>query len=240
MTKRRNINPMLLMFILLMIARMFRSNMSDPIGWITTHIIMMPAIITGLSLHEFGHAIVSTKLGDPTPRIQGRVTINPMSHVDPMGLLCLIFAGFGWGIPVEINPSYYKHRRRDEALTAIAGVTMNFLIALVSTIIVKILISLSPYGVVQSSIGGIVLEILQYMISINIVLLVFNLLPVPPLDGFNLLTQIFNLRKYSWYEQVYRNGGLILLLLILFGGTSYILTPCVGFIYNIFMKILTF
>ena len=212
--------------------------MSDPIGWITTHIIMMPAIIMGLSLHEYGHAFVSDKLGDPTPRNQGRVTINPMSHVDPMGLLCLIFAGFGWGVPVEINPGYYKNRRRDEALTAIAGVTMNFIIALASTLIAKVLLEFGPYSFMQSSIGGIVLEVLQYMISINIVLMVFNLLPVPPLDGFNLLTQLFNLRKYSWYPMVYRNGGLILLLLILVGGTSFILTPCVSFIYNIFIKIL--
>ncbi len=235
---RRNANPMIMMVILLIIMRMLRGGISDPIGWVTTHLLMMPAIIIGLSLHEFGHAIVSDRLGDPTPKNQGRVTINPLSHVDPMGLLCLIFAGFGWGIPVQVNPSYYKHRRRDEALVAVAGVTMNFTIALVSTLILKLLISFGSNPFLYSTVGGVIVDILQYMISINIVLMVFNLLPIPPLDGFNILTQIFNLSKYSWYHELYSKGGIILILLILFGGTSLILSPAVNFLYGFFIKIL--
>ena len=234
--KKITINPMVMMMILLIIMRMLRRGISDPITWITSHLIMLPAILVGLSFHEFGHAIVSDKLGDPTPRSQGRVTLSPLSHIDPIGLVCLLFAGFGWGIPVQINPGYYKKRRRDEALTAIAGVSMNLLIALVSALILKLFFSLSSDSFIYSSAGSVLVEMLQYMMSINIVLMVFNLLPVPPLDGFNLITQIFDLRKYSWYNVLYSNGGIILILLIIFGGTSLILSPAVNFFYSLLFK----
>lgn len=239
MKRKINISPMLMIIILLVISRLVRGGMSDPVGWITDHLIMLPAILTGLSLHEFGHAFVSDRLGDPTPRNQGRVTINPMAHVDPIGLLCLLFAGFGWGIPVQINPGYYKHRRRDEALTAVAGVTMNLLLALIATVILRFIISISNSDFLYSTAGEVIGEMLQYMISINIVLMVFNLLPIPPLDGFNLVTQIFNLGKYQWYSTLYNNGSIILLILILFGGTSLILSPAVNFIYGLMLKLLT-
>ena len=98
---------------------------------ILTKLLMLPGIIIGLSFHEFAHAWMSDKLGDPTPRRQGRVTINPMAHIDPIGFLALLLVGFGWGKPVQIDPGYYKHRRRDEFLVGIAGVTMNLLIAVI-------------------------------------------------------------------------------------------------------------
>ena len=225
-------------FLLILALRLIRGGISNPTDWIINHLLMMPAILVGLSLHEFGHAFVSDKLGDPTPRSQGRVTIDPRAHVDPMGLICLLFAGFGWGNPVQVNPSYYKHRRRDESLVAIAGVTMNLLIALTSTLITKAILELAPDSFLYSTAGGVVVDMLRYLISINIVLMVFNLLPVPPLDGFNLITQIFNLSQYSWYRELYSKGGLILLLIILLGGTSYILSPAVNFFYGIAIKIL--
>ena len=96
---------------------------------ILTKILMLPGIIIGLSFHEFAHAWVSDKLGDPTPRRQGRVTINPLAHIDWIGFLALLLVGFGWGKPVQIDPGYYKNRRRDEFLVSIAGVTMNLILA---------------------------------------------------------------------------------------------------------------
>lgn len=239
MKNRLEINPMIMMIILLVIMRFVRGGMGDPTTWIINHLLMLPGILIGLSLHEFGHAIVSDKLGDPTPRNQGRVTINPIAHIDPMGLICLVFAGFGWGIPVQVNPSYYKHRRRDEALVAIAGVTVNLIIAVVSTLILKAIISFGSNGFLFSTVGEVVVDIFQYMISINIVLMVFNLLPIPPLDGFNLITQIFDLSKYSWYYPLQSRGSLILIVLILFGGTSFILSPIVNFFYSLLINLLT-
>jgi len=236
--RKLNISPMLMMLILLIVTRFIRNGMTDPMEWISDRLVMLPAILVGLSLHEFGHAIVSDKLGDPTPRLQGRVTISPLAHVDPMGLLCLIFAGFGWGRPVQIDPTYYKHRRRDEAMTAVAGVTMNLIIAIISTLIIKMIVQMAP-TFLDSTVGEVIIEILQYMIYINIVLMFFNLIPVPPLDGFNIITQIFDLRKYSWYYTFSSYGGIILLLIVLFGGTSYILGPLVRSLYNICISFIT-
>lgn len=229
----RKLSPMVLLIILLLLSRFIRGGISDPMEWIVNRLIMLPGIITGLSLHEFGHAIVSTKLGDPTPKSQGRVTINPLAHVDPIGLFTLLFAGFGWGVPVQINPSYYKHRRLDEALVAVAGVTMNLIIVIVTTIILKILVGASSGEFLSSTLGETVFEILQYVLLINTVLMFFNLLPVPPLDGFNLLTQIFNLSKYSWYRPLYQNGFLILLAMIMLNITGAILNPLVNGVYGI-------
>ena len=107
---------------------------------ILTKLLMLPGIIIGLSFHEFAHAWMSDKLGDPTPRRQGRVTINPMAHIDPIGFLALLLVGFGWGKPVQIDPGYYKHRRRDEFLVGIAGVTMNLLLAIAFSIPARALI----------------------------------------------------------------------------------------------------
>ena len=229
-------SPMMIMILLLMASRVLRGGMGDPVDWIVSKLIMMPAILIGLSLHEFGHAFVSDKLGDPTPKSQGRVTVNPLSHIDPMGLICLIVAGFGWGVPVQVNPSYYKNRRRDEALTAVAGVSMNLLIALISIIVTKLIISFAPNAFLYSTVGGVVVEVLQYMIYINFILMVFNLLPIPPLDGFNIATQIFNLQQYDWYYKIYNMGGLILLAVILLGGTSFVLGPIVSTLYNLALK----
>ena len=227
------LNPIILMVILMVAMRFMRGGISDPLEWFIDKLLLLPGIIIGLSLHEFGHAIVSTKLGDPTPKAQGRVTLNPLAHIDPMGMLALFFAGFGWGVPVQINPSYYKHRRRDEALVAVAGVTMNLVIVVLTTIILRFIVHLAPNGLLLGTTGGVILEILENIIVINIVLMFFNLLPVPPLDGFNIITQIFNLSKYQWYGPLYRNGFMILILLIVFNITGFILNPLVSGVFKI-------
>lgn len=230
---KRKLSPMVLLIILFFISRLIRGGLGDPLGWIIDRLLMMPGIILGLSLHEFGHAIVSTKLGDPTPRSQGRVTVNPLAHVDPVGLMALIFAGFGWGIPVQINPSYYKHRRRDEALVAVAGVTMNLVIVILTTLVLKFIVMIASRTFFATTIGDVISEILLNIIWINSVLMFFNLFPIPPLDGFNLLTQIFDLTKYSWYRTLYQNGFLVLLILIMFNVTGAILNPLVNGVYGL-------
>ena len=108
---------------------------------IMTKLLMLPGIIMALSFHEFAHAWVSDKLGDPTPRRQGRVTLNPLAHIDWIGFLTLVLVGFGWGKPVQIDPSYYKNRRRDEFFVAIAGVTMNLILAVIQMGLSAVLVS---------------------------------------------------------------------------------------------------
>ena len=196
---------------------------------ILTKILMLPGIIIGLSFHEFAHAWVSDKLGDPTPRRQGRVTINPLAHIDWMGFLALLLVGFGWGKPVQIDPGYYKHRRRDEFLVGIAGVTMNLLLAVIFAIPARAMVRMFSGAVASDLVYNIYLMIL-YIVSINVVLMVFNLIPCPPLDGWGILTQIFRLDRYSWWYKVYQYGTWILLALIVFNVTDLILTPLVSLI----------
>lgn len=231
-------SPVLVLLLVLIILRMV-TNPSISIGeWFMDKILILPGIIIGLSFHEFAHGAVSNALGDPTPKQQGRLTVNPAAHIDPFGFICLLLAGFGWGIPVEINPGYYKKRRLGEILVSLAGVAMNFLIAIVFALIMKGLLVWQP-AFVLSDLGEIVFDILSGVVSINVILMIFNLLPVPPLDGFSIVTEIFNLRRYSWYYEVYDKGFLILLALIIFNVTDFVLLPCVSFmlqwIYSVFV-----
>ena len=199
---------------------------------ILTKLLMLPGIIIGLSFHEFAHAWVSDKLGDPTPRRQGRVTVNPMAHIDPIGFLALLLVGFGWGKPVQIDPGYYKHRRRDEFLVGIAGVTMNLLIAIIFSIPAKMMLKAFS-GAPASDLVYNTYSIIFYIVTINIVLMIFNLIPCPPLDGWGIITQLFRLDRYSWWYTVYRYGTWILLALIVFNVTDLIITPLVSMIVGV-------
>jgi len=190
-------------------------------------ILTLPGIIVALSLHEFAHAWMSNKMGDPTPRNQGRLTINPLAHIDPLGFLALIICGFGWGKPVEINPAYYKNRRRDEIFVGLAGVSMNLIIAILFSFPTKWIYS--AYISSGSALMETIFYIFYYTVMINLCLMIFNLIPVPPLDGWDVVNQITNLQKYSWYWNVYRYGSYILIALILFNVTDLVLMPCINF-----------
>lgn len=201
---------------------------------ILTKILMLPGIIIGLSFHEFAHAWVSDRLGDPTPRRQGRVTINPLAHIDWIGFIMLLLVGFGWGKPVQIDPSYYKNRRRDEFLVGIAGVTMNLILAVLFSLPAKAMIKAFS-GVAVSDLIHSIYLILFYTVMINLVLMIFNLIPCPPLDGWGIVTQIFRLDRYSWWYKVYQYGTYILLGLIILNITDMIITPMVSAMLNILL-----
>ena len=234
--RRNPMLPIILIFAMLAINSLLRGGYSNPMDWIMEKLMILPGILIGLSFHEFGHAYVSTKLGDPTPKLQGRVTINPLAHIDPVGMVCLLFCGFGWGIPVQINPTYYKNRRRDEILVGFAGVAMNLILAIVFSLLVRV--GTMSYQVIGAEAGSILTQILVNVVAINVVLMVFNLLPVPPLDGFGIVTNLFHLEKYSWYQQYYQWGYFILIFLVLLGVVSAILGPVTSFIMKLLMPLM--
>ena len=229
----RNVNPAIIILLVIMCGNRIMSGGS--IGdWIYDTLISLPGIILALTFHEAAHGYASYWLGDPTPKIQGRLSLNPAHHIDPVGFVTLLLFGFGWGQPVQINPGYYKHRRRDEFIVAIAGVATNLVLAIITSFIIKGLLN----GMTESfyyGIGGILLDILLYVFSINIVLMAFNLLPVPPLDGFGIVTQIFNLQKYDWYWKFHQHGFAILMLLIIFNITDRIIGPGSSFFFNLLL-----
>ena len=196
------------------------SGLSD---WIVSTLITIPGIIVGLSFHEYAHAMTAYKCGDVTPKVMGRCTIEPQAHVDLFGILSLLFIGFGWGKPVVVNPANFRSRRRDSILVGIAGVTMNFVVALVFGLLLKILVTAVP-AILTTSFGHTIFMVFYYVIIINISLMLFNLLPVPPLDGFNVFTEIFHLENTQFHHFVYRNSMVILLLLIILNVPSMLLS----------------
>ena len=238
--RRNNIDISFIVIIVILAGSSIRNGaFSDPREWFLDKLLLVPAIIIGLAMHEFAHAAVAYKLGDDTPKIQGRVTINPLAHIDWMGLAALFFCGFGWGQPVQINPFNFKKRRRDELFTALAGVVMNLLIAALFTLICKLLImTAGTTWIVETTIGTGIWTMLLYIVQINLVLMIFNLIPCPPLDGFNVLANIFGFGNTETYWKIYSYGNWILVALIIFGVTSIVITPCVNFFMNIFWTII--
>jgi len=168
------------------------------------------ALLLAITIHEFSHAWVANYLGDPTAKRAGRVTLNPLAHLDPLGTIMLLLVRFGWGKPVPINPNNFKNPRMGSALTALAGPTSNFLLANLLALIYK----LSNLG--GSSLGTFIV----LTIYMNLVLMVFNLLPIPPLDGskfFALFFPALDSRKAESY------GPFVLIAFILVGGTVFII-----------------
>lgn len=227
-------NPVAIMLLLFMAYTSIRSGaFSDPKAWLMQELMMLPGIIIGLSFHEFGHAFTAYKLGDDTPRFQNRLTVNPVAHIDPIGFIALLFVGFGWGRPVEINPRNFRNMRRDEFLVSIAGVTMNLLLAIVFAIILGVYMRATGAYPNMEGMGNMVCLMLYFCIYINFVLMIFNLLPIPPLDGFNIVTEIFDLRKYDWWYTLYNYGNIILIALIAFNFTGRIMTPILNSLMGI-------
>lgn len=235
---RRFVNPTFLILILIMAVMSFTSGrFSNPLDWLMNMLLSLPAIVIGLSFHEFGHAIAAHKLGDMTPKYQGRVTLNPMAHMDPFGFLCLMVAGFGWGIPVQIDSRNFKNPRRDELIVSVAGVAMNLIIAIAAAGVFKLFFTFAGSFIAYSYMGVVVQKILVNIIVINLVLMIFNLLPIPPLDGFGIATELFNLRNKAFYYQIYDKGFLILMVLIMLNVTDIVLNPLVRICYSGIMGI---
>ncbi|MCX6328539.1 MAG: site-2 protease family protein [Bacteroidia bacterium] len=172
----------------------------------------LPGIIIGLTVHEFSHAFVAQKCGDTTARDQGRVTLNPLKHIDLLGFILLLVAGFGWAKPVEFNEQNLKNPKTDVLKIAVAGPLSNALVAIVLSVIFMLWISA---GIDHYARGNrIFMEILRYGIYINWGLFIFNLIPLPPLDGSHLLLSYF--KKYpALYTGLYKYGSLLLFALII-------------------------
>ncbi len=196
--------------------------------YIMSKLLVLPGILLGISIHEFSHGYAAVKMGDDTPRMQGRLTLNPIKHLDPMGFICLLMFGFGWAKPVMINSRNFKNPRRDDAIVALAGPLANFLTALLFVIFMKIADIYMPYNTT----GQIVWEILTSTVIINLVLMIFNLIPIPPLDGHHILGSIGGAKVWNFYYKYHDHLRFAMLLLIVFNGVSLIISPAISFFYN--------
>jgi Zn-dependent protease len=192
-------------------------------------LLTLPAILIGISIHEYGHALAAVKLGDNTPIYQGRLTLNPIKHLDPFGFLCLLLVGFGWAKPVMINPRNFKNPRRDDIIVSLAGVTLNLITAIVFVLIIKLIVNNFP-SIFASSTGQYLLVMFYSVVQINIVLMVFNLIPLPPLDGHHIMQDIGGHKVYNFYRQYEQYIRLGMILLLITGNIGRIIGPPVYFI----------
>ncbi|WP_152025102.1 site-2 protease family protein [Clostridium estertheticum] len=203
---------------------------------------MIPAILIAFTFHEYAHAIVADRLGDKTPRFQGRLTLNPIAHIDPIGFILILLTGFGWAKPVETNPSSYKNYYRDDLKISFAGPFANLIIGFVFAIFTVLFWKLSP---VQGTVFTIIIEILKMTVSINCMLFFLNLVPVPGFDGYHIVRDLFPKFFYNMSDTFTRYQFLIFLVLILPilpGNQSvftYIVQVPADWVYNIFMNIAT-
>ena len=192
-------------------------------------ILTLPGLILALTLHEYAHAKVSDRLGDPTPAAQGRLTLNPLAHMDPVGTAFLVFAGFGWGKPVQIDDRYYRNPARDTMLVALAGPISNFIQSIVWFFVYGALATFAPLD--NYAVATVTLMVF-YAALINLSLGVFNLIPLPPLDGSKILRYFVHGKGREILYTLERYSTLILLVLFITNLTSKIISPIINWIAN--------
>ncbi|KKR51232.1 MAG: Conserved hypothetical membrane protein [Candidatus Curtissbacteria bacterium GW2011_GWA1_40_16] len=188
-------------------------------------------LVFGITIHEFSHALVAYRLGDPTAKLAGRLNLNPASHLDPIGTIALLVVGMGWGKPTPFDPFNLRNIKRDSALISVAGALSNFLFA--SIMATPYLIAYYTGALNQSIID--VYQIAAIAIWINLILGVFNLTPVSPLDGFKVLAGLLPRDWYYDFIQTERYGIFILVLLLFTGVIGRILFPIVSVLFNFLM-----
>ena len=222
----------------ILVAMSLVSYLNNPTKLLSL-VLTLPAVLIAITFHEFAHALAADRLGDDTPRRQGRLSLNPLAHLDPIGSVMLVFAGFGWGKPVEINPRNFTRKismSAGEAIVSIAGPLMNFLLAIVFTIIYYAIFKFAP-TFIGTQVGAIIMLIIQMTISINIGLGVFNLIPLPPLDGSKVLKNFLPYRGKQWMENYSQIFYIIFVVLWITGLAGIIISPIINAIYTGIMNL---
>lgn len=203
--------------------------------------IFLVVLLFTITIHEYAHAKMADHLGDPTGRLMGRVSLNPFVHIDLFGLLLLFFVGFGWGKPVPFDPFNLKNPRRDAALISLAGPAVNFIIAIIGSFMLKLFIFYELQNL--NIMGSLIVSFIGYLISFNIVLGVFNLLPIAPLDGFKVVGGFLpRARADEWYQLEKYGIFFLLALLLPIGGKSMleiIMRPMINFVNSLLIPSLS-
>ena len=214
--------------------------LGDPAGFVARLLLQIPALLIAVTIHELAHGLVADRLGDPTARIQGRLTLNPLPHIDPLGAIAFIIAGFGWAKPVPVNAYNLKHPRRDMAWIAAAGPISNFLLAFVG-IVALVLVNRHvqlPF-LTGPLVGGTGQRgILWWVFLFNLNLGIFNLIPLPPLDGGHFLPYLLPRRSWSFLHQLEQYGPFILILLVMTRAIDVVMGPVSEMMVHVYAVLL--
>ena len=211
----------------IMVLSMVVQYVSNP-GMLFSLLISVPGVLIAITFHEFAHAFVADRLGDDTARREGRLSLNPFDHLDPIGTVLLLFAGFGWGKPVHVNPRNYTRKmsmEKGEALVSIAGPVMNFLLAFIFAILYYGIYKLADTSFLLSTMGEIIMTMIGLTVSINVGLGLFNLIPLPPLDGSKVIMPFLPYKAKEFFinnEQIFY---IVFVVLWITGLTLYIISP---------------
>lgn len=202
---------------------------------ILAKILLIPGILIGFTFHEYAHALMADKLGDKTPRFQGRLTLNPFVHIDPIGFIMIILIGFGWAKPVETNPSAFKKYYKDDLKVSIAGPIANLVVAFVAAIFTAVFFKYQN----TSNLLSIVFSIFLEALNVNCMLFVINLIPIPGFDGFHILRDLFPKFFYKISDSLYRYQFIIMILFIIVLG-DYLVGYPTRYLMYAFLKLTSF
>jgi Zn-dependent protease len=200
------------------------TGFGDPTAFIQSLLLKIPALLFAVTIHEFAHGIVADRLGDSTPRRMGRLTLNPLPHIDPLGAIAFVIAGFGWAKPVPVNAFNLRHPVRDMSLVAAAGPISNFVVAFLGLVVLVLHRRMGGLPGVAEPIDGMLFWLFQF----NLALGIFNLIPVPPLDGGHFLPYLIPGASWKTLRSLEQYGPMLLLLLVVTGATRYIIGPVFG------------
>lgn len=192
-------------------------------------LISLPGLFIAIIFHEVAHGYTAYKLGDPTAKEAGRLTLNPLKHIDIVGFICMLVFRFGWAKPVPINPNYFKNRKRDTILVSLAGPLTNFLISIISALIISM-------GFIKNDI---VMESVVITLWYNIMLGVFNLLPFPPLDGSKIVASLLPVKYEYMFYKYEKYLYLVLVVLIITNTIDKILGPLINMSLKLLLKIVS-
>lgn len=202
-------------------------------------IILAPPLLLALTVHEFAHGYVAFRLGDPTAQREGRLTLNPLKHLDPLGTIAFFIFHFGWAKPVPVNPAYFKDPRKDMFWVALAGPVTNLILAVISALMTKavwLLAKTIPYSALGEAILVPLNSVLVASVWINLVLCIFNFLPIPPLDGSRILAGILPPDLARSYASIERYGFILLIILAVSGVLSKLIIPLINFANNLLLS----
>lgn len=196
----------------------------------------LPAVFLAFSFHEFAHALAAYRLGDSTPKMQGRLTLDPLAHVDWIGLIMFTIFGFGWARPVQVNPSNFKNRKWGDILVSLAGPIANFILGFIAIIILNLLGHAYSHLLINgfSRIIGVFFSIIYQVATLNIVFGFLNLIPIPPFDGYKVIKNLFFRKNIKFFWVIEKYSIILFLVMIIFNIYSFLINTPSRYVYGLF------